>query len=43
MNMVKIITPSDPNQRGCQMSLKFSCSDVDKVHKQLLCQGTIVS
>ncbi|XP_065886308.1 kynureninase-like [Dysidea avara] len=37
---VEIITPSDPAQRECQLSLKFSCS-ADEVYKKLLHQGTL--
>ena len=37
-----VITPSDPNQRGCQLSLRFSCL-VEDVHQKLYQQGIIVS
>ena len=39
---MEIITPSNPEQRGCQLSLKFSCS-AEEVQKKLLHQGTLVS
>ena len=37
-----VITPSDPNQRGCQLSLRFSCL-IEDVHQKLHQQGIIVS
>ena len=37
-----VITPSDPNQSGCQLSLRFSCS-IEDVHHKLHQQGIIVS
>ena len=37
-----VITPSDPNQRGCQLSLRFSCL-IEDVHQKLYQQGIIVS
>ena len=36
------ITPNDPEQRGSQLSLKFSC-DANKVHGELEKRGVIVS
>ena len=39
---VEIITPSKPDQRGCQLSLRFSCLTED-VHQKLHHQGIIVS
>ncbi|XP_031548859.1 kynureninase-like [Actinia tenebrosa] len=38
---VKIITPADPKDRGCQLSVKFSCP-VQKVHKELEKRGVVV-
>lgn len=38
----EIITPRDPNQRGCQLSLKFSC-DISKIYQQLAKRGVAVS
>jgi len=39
---VEIITPSDPDQRGCQLSLRFSCATED-VNQKFHHQGIIVS
>ena len=39
---VEIITPSEPDQRGCQLSMRFSCLTED-VHQKLYHQGVIVS
>ncbi|CAG8518691.1 1271_t:CDS:2 [Funneliformis mosseae] len=39
----KIITPRDPHQRGCQLSLKFFERSVqEKVHKELMSYGAVV-
>lgn len=38
----EIITPSDPNQRGAQLSLLF-CKNVVSIQKQLMRRGVIVS
>lgn len=37
-----IITPEDPDQRGCQLSLMFSI-DIRIVHQNLLKRGVVVS
>ena len=37
-----IITPADPNQRGCQLSLEFSF-DLQSVHDLLQKHGVVVS
>lgn len=39
---VKIITPRDPNQRGCQLSLHFEC-DIQKLFNELIKRGIAVS
>ncbi len=39
---LKIITPSDPIERGCQLSLVFS-ADVTAVHKELEKRAIVVS
>lgn len=39
---IHIITPSDPEQRGCQLSLSFSIP-VKEVHKELEKRGVAVS
>lgn len=38
---VRIITPSDPEQRGCQLSLSFSCP-VRAVFQELEKRGVVV-
>jgi len=42
---VKIITPSDPNQRGSQLSLVFNenLGDFRQVHEKMRLKGIIVS
>ena len=41
---VEIITPSDPNQRGAQLCLKFSSNySVEEVNEKLIQQGVVVS
>lgn len=40
---VTIFTPSDPAQRGCQLSICFTkCSDVESINKRLKTKGVIV-
>jgi len=39
---VNIITPSDPEQRGCHLSLEFSIP-VNNVFQELLKRGIVVS
>lgn len=39
---VRIITPSDPEQRGCQLSLSFSIQ-IGKVFQELEKRGVVVS
>ena len=39
---VKILTPSDPRERGSQLSLVFS-KDVTKVHEAIERRGIVVS
>ncbi|XP_065886562.1 kynureninase-like isoform X2 [Dysidea avara] len=39
---VEIITPSDPEQRGCQLSLKLSCP-VEEINQKLYQKGVICS
>jgi len=39
---LEIITPSDPEQRGCQLSLKFFCS-AEEINQKLYQKGVIVS
>lgn len=36
---VTILTPKDPNQRGCQFSLSFSGTSVEEVHEALTRKG----
>lgn len=39
----KIITPRDPHQRGCQLSLKFYDKKIqEKVYKELTSHGAVV-
>ncbi|CAG8600358.1 9690_t:CDS:2 [Acaulospora morrowiae] len=38
----KIITPRDPHQRGCQISLFFEKEKFEKVYKDLLIYGIII-
>lgn len=38
----EIITPRDPEQRGCQLSLKFNC-DISRIYQQLVKRGVVVS
>ena len=38
----KIITPSDPAQRGSQLSFEFNM-DMNKVHKEIESRGIVVS
>lgn len=41
-----IITPREPAQRGCQLSLKFTdCrnADIDRLHRKLARRGVVVS
>lgn len=38
----KIITPRDPNQRGCQLSVKFDEKVIDELHRGLLKRGVAV-
>eukprot|EP01095_Lingulamoeba_sp_RSL-Kostka_P000336 TRINITY_DN1052_c1_g1_i1.p1 TRINITY_DN1052_c1_g1~~TRINITY_DN1052_c1_g1_i1.p1 ORF type:complete len:472 (+),score=161.32 TRINITY_DN1052_c1_g1_i1:32-1447(+) len=40
LNVLKIITPKDPNRRGCQLSLLFSI-DIENIHKQISEKGVI--
>jgi kynureninase len=35
------ITPKDPRQRGCQLSLKFNTS-IDRIYKELVKRGVAV-
>jgi len=39
-NALRIITPSDPEQRGCQLSLAFSC-DLNQVHRRIERRGVV--
>jgi len=39
---VEVITPQDPDQRGCQLSLKFSVP-VNLVFEELTKEGVVVS
>ena len=39
---MKVITPSDPDQRGCCLALRLSCSG-DEVCKMMLERGIAVS
>jgi kynureninase len=39
-NMI-VVTPDDPDQRGCQLSLVFSM-DLHKVHSKLEAHGVVV-
>ena len=39
-NKLTIITPSDPEQRGAQLSLVFN-SDLTKVHKRIQEKGVV--
>lgn len=39
---VEIVTPRDPNQRGCQLSLKFSVN-IHQVFVELEKRGIVVS
>ena len=39
---MKVITPSDPDQRGCCLALRLSCSG-DEVCKRMLERGIAVS
>lgn len=38
----RIITPADPTQRGCQLSVSFSHS-LERIHEELSRQGVVVS
>nr|CAG8607109.1 1664_t:CDS:2 [Entrophospora candida] len=38
----KIITPRDPHQRGCQLSLIFDSERVRSIHKELMTYGIVV-
>lgn len=38
---VRIITPSDPEQRGCQLSLSFS-THIRKAFQELMRRGVVV-
>ncbi len=38
----EILTPRDPEKRGCQLSLKFS-KDINLVFQQLIKRGVVVS
>ena len=40
---VSIITPSNPEDRGCQLSLSFSLSSIKNVHEELTKRGVVVS
>ena len=41
---VEIITPSDPNQSGSQLCLRFSPTySVEEINKKLIQQGVVVS
>lgn len=37
----KIITPRDPEQRGCQLSLRFNC-DIHAIFSELVKRGIAV-
>ena len=37
-----MISPSEPDQRGCQLSMRFSCL-IEDVHQKLYHQGVIVN
>jgi len=37
---LKIITPKDPDQRGCQLSLVFNC-DLNQVHSRIEKRGVV--
>ncbi|XP_023933216.1 kynureninase-like [Lingula anatina] len=37
---VEILTPADPEQRGCQLSLAFSCS-IEAMFKELTKRGVV--
>ena len=39
-NQIKIITPANPNERGCQLSVRISNSD-KSIHDQLTRRGII--
>ena len=39
---VRVVTPSDPEQRGCCLAVRFSCSG-DEVCKRMLERGIAVS
>jgi len=39
-NYLKVITPSDPKHRGCQLSLVFNC-DLNAVHERIQSRGVI--
>ena len=42
MTSISILTPDDVNQRGCQLSLVFSCP-VDEIFQELTKRGVVVS
>lgn len=38
---VRIFTPSDPNQRGCQLSLSFLAINIDDIYHELKLKGVV--
>lgn len=39
---IKVLTPHDPQRRGCQLSLRFSV-DIDEIYAELEKHGVVVS